>query len=135
MKQYWLCILIIVFSMAAQAHNANYVAGFNLTEDGTFVYDAAADGQTKTPAQVAVDKAKSLGANHVNLNMRATMVGPYSSEITPTTAPSERSKEAFRVNRLIQYIHAQGMTAGIRPIFFVVGPSGEFPYSTRLTDG
>lgn len=129
-----LCTLGLLFAVGVQAQQA-YVAGFNLSESTGFVYDAAAPGQPKTLAQNAVDKAKSLGANHIILNVRATMVGPYSSEITPVTPPAERSQEAMRITRLIKYIQSQGMTAGLRPIFFVVGPNGEFPCTEKLADG
>lgn len=114
---------------------ASYVAGFNLTEADGFLYDANPAGAPKTLAQEAVDKAKALGSNHIILNVRATMKGPYSSEITPVTAPAERSKEALRMARLIKYIQSQGMTVGLRPIFFVIGPNGEFPYSEKQADG
>lgn len=115
--------------------SAGYVAGFNLTETEGFLYDAATANAPKTLAQKAVDEAKRLGANHIILNVRATMTGPYSSEIIPVTAPSERSKEAVRMARLIKYIQSQGMTVGLRPIFFVVGPNGEFPYAEKQSNG
>lgn len=114
---------------------ASYVAGFNLTETEGFMYDASAPGAPKTMAQEAVDSAKRLGSNHIILNVRATMKGPHSSEIIPVTAPAERSKEALRMAKLIKYIQSQGMTVGIRPIFFVVGPNGEFPFTEKQADG
>ncbi|WP_347357701.1 hypothetical protein [Bdellovibrio sp.] len=123
---------ILAFSSIA---SASYVAGFNLTETDGFLYDAAPAGAAKTLAQKAVDEAKALGANHIILNVRATMTGPFSTEVIPVTAPAERSKEAVRMARLVKYIQSQGMTAGLRPIFFVVGPNGEFPYTEKMGDG
>ncbi len=125
---------LAIFTFGSLA-SASYVAGFNLTETDGFLYDAAAANAPKTLAQQAVDEAKRLGSNHIILNVRATMTGPFSSEIIPVTAPSERSKEAVRMARLIKYIQSQGMTAGIRPIFFVVGPNGEFPYAEKQSNG
>lgn len=115
--------------------SAGYVAGFNLTETDGFLYDAAPANTPKTLAQRAVDEAKRLGSNHIILNVRAIMKGPYSTELIPVTIPSERSKETVRMARLIKYIQSQGMTVGLRPIFFVVGPNGEFPYEEKLGNG
>ncbi|WP_374073449.1 hypothetical protein [Bdellovibrio bacteriovorus] len=126
--------VLVVFGVKGTAF-ASYVAGFNLTEAEGFLYDASAPGAPKTMAQEAVDSAKRLGSNHIILNVRATMKGPYSSEIIPVTAPAERSKEALRMAKLIKYIQSQGMTVGLRPIFFVVGPNGEFPYTEKQADG
>jgi hypothetical protein len=117
----------VVLLFALSSWSQTNVAGFNLTENGRFLFDANPEGAMKTPAQLAVDSAKALGTNHIIINVRATMSGPYSSEVIPTTPPAERSKEALRIIRLIKYIKSQGMSVGIRPIFFVVGPHGEFP--------
>ncbi|UYL07246.1 hypothetical protein B9G69_009325 [Bdellovibrio sp. SKB1291214] len=135
MKIFNLIFAFVLMFAANSIAAGKYVAGFNLTESEGFLYDAAAAGQPKTLAQQAVDEAKRLGSNHIILNLRATMRGPYSSEIIPVTAPAERSKEAMRMAKLIKYIQSQGMTVGIRPIFFVVGPNGEFPYVEKQTDG
>ncbi len=105
---------------------ASYVAGFNLTESEGFLYDASVGTAPKTLAQQAVDQAKGLGANHVILNVRAIMKGPYSSEVIPVTAPAERSKEAVRMARLIGHIQSQGMTVGLRPIFLWWDRTGSF---------
>lgn len=126
--------LLTVLGLSSIA-SASYVAGFNLTETEGFLYDAAPATAAKTLAQQAVDEAKRLGSNHIILNVRATMSGPFSTEIIPVTAPAERSKEAVRMARLIKYIQSQGMTVGIRPIFFVIGPNGEFPYFEKQADG
>ncbi len=126
---------ISLFLGLCSTASASYIAGFNLTESEGFIYDAAPANAAKTLAQKAVDSAKELGSNHVILNVRATMTGPFSTEITPVTAPAERSKEAMRMARLIKYIQSQGMTVGLRPIFFVIGPNGEFPYQVKQADG
>jgi sugar phosphate isomerase/epimerase len=129
-------VLTAILLLTAQSAQADaLVKGFNLTEAENFPYDAAADGQPKTPAQDAVDQAFRLGSNHIILNVRATMKGPFANEITPVTPPAERANEARRMARLIRYIKAKGMTVGLRPIFFVVGPNGEFPYSEKQADG
>lgn len=114
---------------------ASYVAGFNLTESENFIYDASGPNEPKTLAQSAVDEAKRLGSNHIILNVRAIMKGPFSSEVIPVTPPAERALEAKRMMKLIKYIQSLGMTVGLRPIFFVVGPNGEFPYSEKQPDG
>lgn len=125
--------VILAFSSVTWA---SYIAGFNLTESEGFVYDASATSvEPQTPAQLSVDHAKRLGANHIILNVRAIMKGPYSTEIIPVTPPAERAAEAKRMVRLIKYIQSQGMTVGLRPIFFVVGPNGEFPYFEKQPDG
>ncbi|MDZ4084499.1 MAG: hypothetical protein U1E10_16260 [Bdellovibrionales bacterium] len=110
------------------------VKGFNLSESDGFVYDAVTTG-APTPAMIAVDEAARLGSNHVILNVRGKMVGPTSTEVVPMTAPAERSNEARRIARLANYIRSKGMTVGMRPIFFVFGPNGEFPYTEKLANG
>lgn len=132
--KYMISLILTVFALSSVAQAKN-VAGFNLTETDGFLYDAAPATAPKTLAQKAVDEAKRLGSNHIILNVRATMTGPYSTEIIPVTPPAERSKEAMRMGRLVKYIQSQGMTVGIRPIFFVVGPNGEFPYFEKQADG
>ena len=132
--KFLISLILTVFAFASVA-NAKNVAGFNLTETDGFLYDAAPATAPKTLAQQAVDEAKRLGSNHIILNVRATMTGPYSTEIIPVTPPAERSKEAMRMGRLVKYIQSQNMTVGIRPIFFVVGPNGEFPYFEKQADG
>lgn len=125
----------LALSAAPAWAGSEIVKGFNLTETDTFPYDAAPDNQVKTPAQHAVDEAKRLGANHVILNVRAIMRGPRSTEVIPVTPPADRANEAKRIGRLIKYIQSQKMTVGLRPIFFVVGPNGEFPYQEKQPDG
>lgn len=132
----FICFFAFVASFAPLTWAApQIVKGFNLVEDDKLVFDATAAGQQKTPAQLAVDQAKLLGANHILLNVRATMPGPKSNEIIPVTPPAARSAELKRMARLINYIHAQGMTVGLRTIFFVKGPNGEFPYKEKMPDG
>lgn len=126
-------IAVILTSAAQAADVTTMIKGFNLVENAPYLYDASPT--EKTHAQIAVDKAKALGANHIILNLKATMKGPRSSEITPMTPPAERNGEKMRINRLVKYIRSQGMTIGLRPIFFVVGPQGEFPYTETLPDG
>jgi hypothetical protein len=112
------------------------IGGFNLTEDGTnFVYDASFEAGRLLPAQERVLAAKGLGASHIILNVRATMVGGRGNEVTPMTPPAARGDEARRLVRLMRYIRAQGMTVGLRPLVFVVGPRGEFPYVETRPDG
>lgn len=133
----FLCSLVLILGapIFAETTPLTQVKGFNLSESQGFPYDAAESGQTKTPAQNAVDEAQRLGANHIILNVRATMKGPRSTEIIPVTPPAERGKEAKRIIRLIRYIQSKGLTVGLRPIFFVVGPNNEFPYFERQPDG
>ncbi|MBU6154219.1 MAG: hypothetical protein KGP28_07940 [Bdellovibrionales bacterium] len=111
------------------------VRGINLTEQDGFVYDANPAGTQKSPAQIAVDQIKALGANHVILNPRAIMTDPKGSDVVPVTQIQERAKERSRYLRLMEYIHSLGMTVGIRPIFFVVRPDGTFPYIEIKPDG
>lgn len=130
--------LAIVFSMlcaSAQgsAQTKDYVRGFNIIESADFLFDAS-DTQ-KTVAQVAVDKAKELGANHIIINLKAIMKGPRSSEVVTYTPPMDRGLERQRLARLVNYIKSQNMTVGFRPIFFVMGPNGEFPYNEHLSNG
>lgn len=130
----FLVLFLGLFSTFALAQS-NYVRGMNLTQLGDFIYDAAPQGRPKTAAQVAVDQIKALGANHVILNPQAKMFDPRGNDIVPDIPINQRNDERNRYKRLIDYIHRQGMTVGIRPIFFVVGPSGEFPYIETLPDG
>ncbi len=116
--------------------NAPLVRGFNLVDNDIIKYDSAeTEASPKTSAQIAVDQAARLGANHVILNVRAMMKGGHGNEIIPMTAPAERNNELKRMLRLSKYIKSLGMTVGIRPIFFVYGPNGEFPYKEKLADG
>ena len=105
-----------------------WIRGMNLTEQGTWLYDAAKPGAPETPAQIAVDQIQKLGVNHIILNPRATMTNPKGMDVIPMTKTGARSAERERYKRLIDYIHSKGMTVGIRPIFFVVKPDGTFPY-------
>lgn len=128
-----LTMLLMFFTLANL--QAMDVKGFNLTEDGTFEFDANLTGEKKTEAQIAVDHVKRLGTNHVVLNVRAKMVGPKSVDIIPLTGSGPVAQEARKITNLIKYIHSLDMTVGIRPIFFVLGPNGEFPYSEVQPDG
>ena len=119
----------------AQARTNPMIGGMNLSEQGSFIYDAAPAGGAKTQAQIAVDQIKALGARHVILNPRATMTDPKGNDLFPMVPITERGKERARYQRLIQYIHSIGLTVGIRPIFFVVRPNGTFPYREVQPDG
>lgn len=123
-------LTMILFISTANAKVA--IKGFHLTEDGTLEYDASPAGQKKTAAQNAVDQIKALGANHIVLNVRAKMEGPRSVDIIPLTNAGPVAAEARKMSALIRYIKSLGMTVGLRPIFFVVGPKGEFPYEETL---
>lgn len=125
----------LIMSVEAFARDIEMVRGMNLTQLGNFVYDAALPGKPKTPAQIAVDQIKKLGVKHIVLNPQARMYNPRGNELIPEVPNAERNQERQRYKRLIDYIHSQGMTVGIRPIFFVVGPNGEFPYVETLHDG
>lgn len=125
-------LLFLITLLFMSMGHAKY-KGFNLTEYEGFLYDASTD--TKTDAQIAVDNAKALGANHIELNIRARMIGPFSNEIIPVSPAADSSNELRRMVRLMNYIKQQGMTVGLRPIFFVVGPNNEFPLTEVMPDG
>lgn len=131
MKKLLATALLIVGAISSQAFaasQAQYVRGMNLTETEGFPYDAAVAGGAKLSAQIAVDGMKRIGVKHVVLNPRAVMTSPFDNEVIPRTPLSERADERQRYQRLIQYIHSQGMTVGIRPIFFVVDSQGRTPF-------
>jgi len=127
--------LLLTFLTLSSASAAQPIKGFNLTEDGSFEFDAFTEADKKTAAQIAVDNIHRLGSNHIVLNLRAKMDGPRSVDITPLTGVVPVGVESKKMISLIRYIKSLGMTVGIRPIFFVVGPNGEFPYSETLPDG
>jgi hypothetical protein len=123
-------------SVAAAPVLTHPIGGFNLTESGSaFIFDASFEVGHLLPAQERVLAAKKLGATHIILNVVATMNGGRSNELTPSTPPAQRADEARRMVRLMRFIKSQGMSVGIRPIFFVVGPKGEFPYTETLPNG
>ncbi|MCB0420245.1 MAG: hypothetical protein KDD61_04575 [Bdellovibrionales bacterium] len=137
MKNYFVFLLTLISCISISA-SAREVRGFNLIEDAGFFYDAnlkATKIHEKTQAQVTVDRAKLLGANHIILNPRATMLGPYSNDVRPLTKGIQVSKEYRSYLRLIEYIRSIGMTVGIRPILFVVNKEGKTPYIEKRTDG
>lgn len=98
-------ILLIVGLLFTANQSFAMYEGFNLTEYEGFVYDASSE--QKTDAQIAVDRAKELGANHIELNIRAKMIGPKSNEIIPVTPAAESATELKRIVRLMNYIHPQ----------------------------
>ncbi|MGE3609129.1 MAG: hypothetical protein AB7I27_06040 [Bacteriovoracaceae bacterium] len=134
MKKAFAVVTLLVTSLA-WSQSRPLVRGMNLTQLGQYIYDAATPGAPKTPAQIAVDEIKKLGATHVVLNPQAKMIDPRGSDIIPDVPVAERNNERNRYKRLIDYIHSQGMTVGIRPIFFVIKPDGTFPYTEAQSDG
>lgn len=114
--------------------NADYVRGFNLTEIGSFRYDAQ-DAGAKTEAQNRVDALYDLGVRQINLVPRAIMRNPRGVELIPITTPSERPEERRRYLRLMSYVHSKGMKVGVRPIFLVVDAQGNTPYIETLPNG
>lgn len=122
-------------SHSASAADDDYVRGMNLTEIGEYAYDAAEPGKPKTFAQHTVDRLKAIGVHHIVLNPRAAMYDPRGVDLIPLVPSSERAAERARYKRLIDYVHSQGMTVGMRPIFFVMHPNGSFPYIEQLPDG
>ena len=132
-----IALSIGVFSSSGKAQTRvnPMVGGMNLTEQGNFKYDAAPAGSAKTQAQIAVDEIKALGARHIILNPRATMTNPKGNDVFPSVPAAQRGEERARYKRLIDYIHSQGLTVGIRPIFFVVRSDGTFPYREVQPDG
>lgn len=123
-------LFFLLFIQTAVASPQIEFAGYNLTEIGTFLYDANPPGQPPTPAQKVIDRLATLGIKHIELNPRAVMRDPKGAEITPITSPSDRSAERQRYLRLMNYIKGRGMTVGIRPIFFVVDAQGNPLYET-----
>lgn len=111
------------------------LGGFNLTESDNFVFEANPPEKEKSNAQKRVDEAKQLGTSHIILNLIGRMTTGTGNEVLPVTPPSQRGQEARRILSLIKYIQSQQMTVGLRPIFFVVGPQGEFPYFETVADG
>lgn len=130
-----LSLIFLVSSLGAWAQDRPLVKGMNLTQLGNFIYDAAPAGKPKTPAQIAVDQIKALGATHVVLNPQAKMFDPRGSDLVPDVPNAQRNAERARYKRLIDYIRSLGMTVGLRPIFFVVKPDGSFPYLETQSDG
>lgn len=127
--------LISVAASLSLAASGDLVRGMNLTEIGEYVYDAAPEGMPKLPAQEQIDRLKAIGVRHIVLNPRATMTDPRGTDVLPMVPAAGRANERARYKRLIDYIHAQGLTVGLRPIFFVTRPDGSFPYIETLPDG
>lgn len=119
-----------------------YVRGFSLTDDTSIAYKAnlaATSDAEKTDAQKAVDQIKRLGGKHVVLLPKARMEGPFSNVIIDETPETYKASRAKNYATLIQYIHNQGMTVGIRPIFFVYCKTSagamSFPCDMKNPDG
>ncbi|NBT58108.1 hypothetical protein EBT16_04925 [bacterium] len=128
-------LLLTVFCFKGISLEVPQVKGATLTENGDYLFDAAASGVDKTAAQKMVDRAYQAGVRHLVLTPRAVMTHPRNSELSPMTPPEKRADERKRLVRLISYIHSKGMTVGIRPIFFVVDQNGQTPYVETLPDG
>jgi hypothetical protein len=132
----WHPSAILLMLCAAQATAAEYdVKGFSLTELGEFVYDANLARGEKTQAQQRVDQLHALGVRHINLHPRAVMRDPRGFEVIPVTPLAEKRHELYRYKRLMDYIHSQGMTVGVRPIFFVTDLNGKTPVIEVQSDG
>lgn len=121
---------------------ADYVRGFSLTDTTMIGYVAnlaAISDAEKTNAQRAVDHIKRLGGKHVILLPQARMEGPFSNTIIDETPENYKTSRAKNYSSLIQYIHKQGMTVGIRPIFFVYCKNAagrmSFPCEQKGEDG
>lgn len=134
MNKFILFFFAALVSISAGAGTPS-VRGMNLTEIGGFLYDAADANGAKTSAQIAVDHLRAIGVRHIVLNPRAFMHDPRGSDVIPATSPHEIPNERQRYKRLIEYIHSQGMTVGLRPIVLVTKPDGTFPYIETLPDG
>ncbi len=126
-------LVIVIGSLSGNAWA--FMGGMNLSETDDMVYDAGRPGENKLPAQYAVDRLKALGFKQIVLNPRAQMKDPFGSEIIPVIASQYRRQERERYVRLMNYIHSQGLTVGIRPIFFLVKPDGAFPYLEKQPNG
>ena len=126
---------MISFVLLATEMEVPLVKGATLTEMGDYVFDAAVEGPDKTAAQKMIDRAFEVGVRHIVLTPRAIMNHPRSSDLIPMTPPEKRPDERRRLLRLISYIHSKNMTAGLRPIFFVVDANGHTPYVETLPDG
>ncbi|MBF0315834.1 MAG: hypothetical protein HQK50_12255 [Oligoflexia bacterium] len=123
-----------VFSYAYSSEPSQWIRGFCLTENSLseLVINPTGD---KSDAQKAVDQIKRLGGNHIVLNPRAIMLNPKANDVIPLTSPANRQEEMQKYAQLIKYIHSQGMTVGIRPIFFVVrDATTHAPYVETLVD-
>jgi hypothetical protein len=129
-------LFVSTFFGFSQSYAFENVKGFNLTEIGTFVYDAAEEGSgaPKTEPQKIIDALYEKGVRHVVLNPRAVMRDPRGTEITPVTPAADRALERQRYARFVKYLKSKGMTVGIRPIFFVVNAEGK-PYLEPQANG
>jgi hypothetical protein len=126
MKRNFLVLGLILAAVTGASVNAALpVRSFNLTQLGVMKYGANPAGQPKTPAQTAVDFIKSVGGNHVVLNPEARMANYGSNEIIPVTPLGLRPQERTNYLNLMNYIHSQGMTVGIRPIILLERMPGD----------
>ena len=138
-KRAWILTFIIAmagFVLWTSSALTAPIAGFTLTEIGNHKYDASDDPLHHTEAQNVVDQLYRIGVRHINLSPRARMTDPRGSSLQPITPTGPaRGIERRGYLALMRYIHAKGMTVGIRPIFFVEDANGNVPYVERLPDG
>jgi len=120
LKAVVLSIAVACATVTTAAH-ALELKGFNLTQKEPHIYDAnLEENAAKTEAQEAVDALYDLGVRHIVLIPEARMESGTSTEVIPVTPiGGERAKERQRYIRLIRYIKAKGMTAGLRPLLLV----------------
>ncbi len=114
---------LFVFCLLLTQNTLGYVRGFTLVDDTAMNYRANLSAKTdaeKTNAQKGVDHIKRLGGTHVVLLPKGRMEGPFSNTILDSTPDSHKSSRTKNYLDLIKYIKSQGMTVGIRPVFFVV---------------
>ena len=116
----FVALLMGIFSTAF-AQDFPFLKGFNITEDGDYPLAVSANPSKPSAAQVAVLEAKRLGANHIVINPRALMVGPFSNELIPVRTPGESNRDmTMRLVEFMKWVKKQNLTTQIRPIFFVV---------------
>jgi len=115
-----LAVIILLLSFSSFA-TEGMVKGFNITEDGDFDLMVSDQAGKLSEAQKAVLEAKRLGSNHIVINPRALMFGPYTNEVVPLKKEGENNRQmTMRLVKYLKWIKSQGMTTQIRPIFFVV---------------
>lgn len=92
-----------------------------------FTVDSSPQGQR---VRQILNRLLDLGFNHITLNVRAHMTTGTGNSIRSTVPPETQAEEERRLGELIDEAHRLGFTVGIRPVILVVGPRGEFPYTS-----